>query len=60
MREVREEEENVCGGGHDGGGGAGGYNEVEISNDVTGYGGTQSSKGRGGNAVAVDGDRWRS
>jgi hypothetical protein len=36
VREVRGEEEDGCGGGRDGGGGAGGYNEVEIPNEVMG------------------------
>ena len=48
MREVRGEEEEGCGGGCDGGGGAGGYNEVEISSEVTGYRGRTIIEGQGG------------
>jgi hypothetical protein len=47
VTELRGEEEDGCGGGRDGGGGAGGYNEVEISNDVTGYGGHTIVEGQG-------------
>ena len=57
MREVRGEEEDGCGGGRDGGRGAGGDNEVEIPNEVTGGRGARNRRrAGGGNAVAVDGD----
>jgi hypothetical protein len=57
VREVRGEEEDGCGGGRDGGRGAGGDNEVEIPNEVTGGRGTRNRRrARGGKADAVDGD----
>ena len=59
MREVRGEEEDGCGGGRDGGRGAGGDNEVEVPNEVTGGRGARNRRraGRGkAVAVAVDGD----
>ena len=57
MREVRGEEEDGCGGGRGGGRGVGGYNEVEIPNEVTGGRGVRNRpRAGGGKADAADGD----
>ena len=57
MREVSGEEEDGCGGGRDGGRGAGGDNEVEVPNEVTGGRGARNCRSAGrSKAVAVDGD----
>ena len=57
MREVRGEKEDGYGGGHDGGRVAGGDNEVEIPNEVTGGQGARNGRrARGGKVDAVDGD----
>jgi len=46
VREVRGEEEDGCDGGRNGGRGAGGDNEVEIPNEVTGGRGAHKGEGR--------------
>ena len=56
MREVRGEEEDGCGGGRDGERGAGGNNEVEIPNKVTGGRGARNRCRAGGKADAFDVD----
>jgi hypothetical protein len=58
VREVRGEEEDGCDGGRDGGQGAGGYNEVEIPNEVMGGRGARNRHRAGGEKAndAVDGD----